>query len=858
MVGIAQTIDFLPWCVKFVWAIPSDTFNFFGFGHRRPYIVLGLTLAACAFSALILFDPGKFIWAYMICMIMRNIGIALADCAINGLSVDCDMDTEAGAISGWMSLGRTIGTVVAAISAGIIAKDSYAMAILASSALLFFPLPATIYIKEEWVDEKAFEDKIETAAAAMAASAVKAPSAAPAAAAAQQKQPLQLTDAGAAAGAGTGASGASAASVGTDGAPLTEEEAKKKIKRRQSFIAKVATSAGFDWDMLEELLGRRHVWLFLVYLGFTTLGLALANFSLTAWCHETKGFGIDEVGILMSVMSIGCFVVSLPMGYIFDLVPSKRSLMFVAAACMGGANLFLVFANSRLEVYLGLFLFGAAHGVVYVVQCSMARILADMRIAAAFFGLVDSICNLMHAFGTAFGGPIAERASLEMNFVVGAAVDFFALFFCLLLPEEALRFSHADVFDGKAKVLPHRVNLQFAQARKTALNTELRMLEARREELADAEEASAAAGGAAAYASALAAKGPLVKLALIAEAARAGKPSPDEADEADGVAVLREPHEVLQMLHAVPAYVPMAHLAASARTGALAATDDGADGAAGFINPLAAAQAANLSSRGLGGGGAAGVVGRGSRRPSLYERASTMLEEASAPPTRAPRPVAPAQQGFSLAYVLSALGLPGGAPSAGSSQGRRADALAGGRALRRSSVAASIVDRLGVVGVGMGASDGGAPEAFDEASRRGRAGGGGGGARSGGTSASPSRAVRNPLAAAAEAAAAAAADESGSDDTGDVTEEAAAAGADHAEPQNFGDPAPPMPPPPPPRQSSRREARNSGGVVGGGGGSRPDEAPAVSTSSATSAAAFAQARRKRLEQMGAAAGGAAI
>ena len=411
MVGIVQTIDFLPWCVKFVWAIPSDTFNFFGFGHRRPYIVLGLTLAAFSFAGLILFDPNKYIWAYMICMISRNIGIALADSAINGLSVDCDMDTEAGAISGWMSLGRMIGTVVASISAGIIAKDSYAMAILASAALLFFPLPATIYIKEEWVDEKAFEDRIETAAAAMTAASFAGKDAAGAA----PLKPLLLADGAAgaspaapAAAAGGEAGGSAAA------APLTEEEAKKKLKRRQSFIAKVATSAGFDWDMLEELLSRRHVWLFLVYLGFTTLGLALANFSLTAWCHESKGFGIDEVGVLMSVMSIGCFLISLPMGYIFDLVPSKRTLMFVAAACMGGANLFLVFAGDRLEVYIGLFLFGAAHGVVYVVQCSMARILADMRIAAAFFGLVDSICNLMHAFGTAFGGPIALRFNLEM------------------------------------------------------------------------------------------------------------------------------------------------------------------------------------------------------------------------------------------------------------------------------------------------------------------------------------------------------------------------------------------------------------------------------------------------------------
>ena len=433
--------------------------------------------------------------------------------------------------------------------------------------------------------------------------------------------------------------------------------------------------------------------------------------------------------------------------------------------------------------------------------------------------------------------PLPARAPSRSrrNFIIGAAVDFFALFFCLLLPEAALRFSAEDVFDGKAKVLPHRVNLQFAQARRTALNTEARLIEAQREALADAEEAAAISGGASVGAAALLAKGPLVKLALFApaSAAAAGSHGADGGEpdtEADGVAVLREPHEVLQLLHTVPAYVPMAHLAASARTGALAsAADDDGAGAAGFVNPLAAAQAASL---------ARARAVSGARRPSLLARASAMLDEATAPTTRAPRPVAPAQ-GFSVASLLSVLG---GAPSAASSQGRRADALAGGRALRRSSVAASIVDRLGVVGVGMGAEE-------DDSARRGRSGSArsGGGARGSGASA---QTVRNPL---AGSAAGAGEEESGSDDTGDVTEEAAAAGADHAEPQNVGDPAPPPPPPrlgPRQQQTPTRRAEAVAAASGREGGEALGAAAAVSTTSATSSAAYAQARRKRLEQMG--------
>lgn len=568
LVGLAQTIDFLPWCVKFVWAIPSDTFDFYGFGHRRPYVILGLLLAAIAFAGLTLFNPAQFLWAYMICMISRNIGIALADCAIDGLSVDVDMDTEAGAISGWMSLGRFIGTGVASISAGYIAEDSYALAILASSAMLFIPFPATIYIKEEWRDEAAYEDKIEEKAQMTLAQA--------AAAAVMEEERARMKNAALAEDpslskqpANDGMTPIKSANsmdflndhIDIDDAdalskPLiieeSAEEKKKKLKRRQSFIAKVATSAGFDWDMLEELLSRRHVWLFLIYLALSTLGVAITNFALTAWAHESRGLAISEVGIVMTVMSLGCFMASLPMGYLFDYIPSKRSMMFFAAAICGVCNLILIWCDTKIKVYLGLYAFGAAHGVIYVVQCSMARVLADMRIAAAFFGLVNSICNLMHAFGTAFGGPIAGAFGYEACFLVGAGIDFLALLFCFLLPEAALRFSQEDVFDGKLKVLPHRVALQLAKERKTALNSELQLLKAGIPLLADAPHIE------------------IVRPRRKSKIEGTVYGGTVQSSEETGAVISSRPivsdhSELRKFLDRVPVYVPMSHLASTSR-----------------------------------------------------------------------------------------------------------------------------------------------------------------------------------------------------------------------------------------------------------------------------------------------------
>jgi len=240
---------------------------------------------------------------------------------------------------------------------------------------------------------------------------------------------------------------------------------KRKLERRPSFVAKVAAAAGFDWELLKEVLGQRHVWMFLLYICLTTLGIAIANFSLSLWLKEDIGFAEDDIGNAMAFMSVGCFLFSLPMGYLFDAVPQKRVMLFIAAAACAFCNLALVFCHTDLEAYWGLFGFGAAHGAIFVVQYSMARILADSRIAAAFFGIVNSCCNLMHALGTAMTGylveggcPVEEPCNdYVLSFWVAAAVDFSALAFVFLIPGE-----HLKVHDGDGlKVLPHRKDLEF-------------------------------------------------------------------------------------------------------------------------------------------------------------------------------------------------------------------------------------------------------------------------------------------------------------------------------------------------------------------------------------------------------------
>ena len=217
-------------------------------------MVIGLGFAAGCIASLGFFDPGRMIYLYMLAMIFRNIFIAVADCATDGFSVDCGLDEESGVLQGWMSLGRTVGTVLGAVVGGIIARDfGYSNAIFALAGFTMIPMPANVFVQEEWTDEKAFLDLMEPAEA-MAAKVEKAHAA------------------------GTNLAKASAdpssdperrALIATEAedhirrskslANVADSEgmgaAKKKLVRRKSFVSKMATVVGFDWELLEDILG---------------------------------------------------------------------------------------------------------------------------------------------------------------------------------------------------------------------------------------------------------------------------------------------------------------------------------------------------------------------------------------------------------------------------------------------------------------------------------------------------------------------------------------------------------------------------------------------------------------------------
>ena len=75
----------------------SDRVNLFGFGHRKPYIVLGLLVQTTALIFVPLVNPGTQFIAFTALAFIALLGMALYDTCTDGLALDL---THAGRSAG--------------------------------------------------------------------------------------------------------------------------------------------------------------------------------------------------------------------------------------------------------------------------------------------------------------------------------------------------------------------------------------------------------------------------------------------------------------------------------------------------------------------------------------------------------------------------------------------------------------------------------------------------------------------------------------------------------------------------------------------------------------------------------------
>lgn len=144
-VGIFASIALIPFVIKIFFGILSDRYNFFGLGHRKPYIVIGLLVQFACLIAAANVNPGQNYWGFVALAFTLQMGMAFYDTCTDGLALDTTAESEKGLLQGFMVGGRSVGVIVAASVAGTIAETSWpgvfyflAILTLAPFTLLFF------------------------------------------------------------------------------------------------------------------------------------------------------------------------------------------------------------------------------------------------------------------------------------------------------------------------------------------------------------------------------------------------------------------------------------------------------------------------------------------------------------------------------------------------------------------------------------------------------------------------------------------------------------------------------------------------------------------------------------------------
>jgi PAT family beta-lactamase induction signal transducer AmpG len=174
-VGIFASIALIPFVIKIFFGMLSDRFNFFGLGHRKPYIVIGLIVQFVCLLIVARINPGEHYWTFVALAFTLQMGMAFYDTCTDGLALDITPDNERGLLQGFMVGGRSVGVIVAAAAAGFIAyyfNWPYVFYFLAILTLI--PVPLIFFIKEisrtpgarfNWSAFRAFK-KVQVLAAA--------------------------------------------------------------------------------------------------------------------------------------------------------------------------------------------------------------------------------------------------------------------------------------------------------------------------------------------------------------------------------------------------------------------------------------------------------------------------------------------------------------------------------------------------------------------------------------------------------------------------------------------------------------------------------------------------------------------
>ena len=148
-VGLFSAIAISPMVLKVFLGMLSDRVNLFGFGHRKPFIIIGLVIQATGILVFPYIHPYDSFILLTITGFLVVTGMALYDTCTDGLALDTTPPEEEGRVQGFMVAGRAVGVVVISVMLGLISHSTgWKPVFIALAVMTLVPLPLVIAYRE--------------------------------------------------------------------------------------------------------------------------------------------------------------------------------------------------------------------------------------------------------------------------------------------------------------------------------------------------------------------------------------------------------------------------------------------------------------------------------------------------------------------------------------------------------------------------------------------------------------------------------------------------------------------------------------------------------------------------------------
>ncbi|TNF26601.1 MAG: MFS transporter [Deltaproteobacteria bacterium] len=162
-IGLLTSILLLPFILKVGFGWMSDKFPHKRWGHRKPYMFIGLLIAFICFSLCSLFPADKTFSLYIILVVTASFSIAMFDAATDGMAVDRIPEQEQGSVQSYMVAGKAIGVITLSLGIGRIAENiGYKFVFLAIGFIYILPLILTYKIKNPEQNESLVGEETDT------------------------------------------------------------------------------------------------------------------------------------------------------------------------------------------------------------------------------------------------------------------------------------------------------------------------------------------------------------------------------------------------------------------------------------------------------------------------------------------------------------------------------------------------------------------------------------------------------------------------------------------------------------------------------------------------------------------------